>query len=90
MLTTVTARELTLDAAQSARSYRAGSKNLSPTQIKKLLDSRNDRDILEGLRKVISVCVQRVNPCSYRYWPALRLGRCSKNRVIAEVSTDDS
>jgi hypothetical protein len=27
-------------------------------QIKKLLDSRNDREVLDGLRKVISVCVK--------------------------------
>ncbi|KAL8940457.1 MAG: hypothetical protein Q9211_002253 [Gyalolechia sp. 1 TL-2023] len=54
-----TARDLTLEAAQSAGAAR--SLNPRPTrdlpflQIKKLLDSRNDREILEGLRKVISV-----------------------------------
>lgn len=52
-----TARELTLDAAQSARSSRGAIKNLPPAQIKKLLDSRSDRDVLDGLRKVISVSV---------------------------------
>ncbi|KAI4209878.1 MAG: hypothetical protein LQ351_007232 [Letrouitia transgressa] len=54
-----TARDLTLEAAQSA----ATSRNYNPRpirdlpflQVKKLLDSRNDREILEGLRKVISV-----------------------------------
>ncbi len=55
-----TARELTLEAAQSAgssRSFssRSSTRDLPFTQIKKLLDSRNDREILEGLRKVISV-----------------------------------
>lgn len=50
------ARDLTLDAAQAARSSRGGAaKTMSTQQIKKLLDSRNDREILEGLRKVVSV-----------------------------------
>ncbi|TVY34342.1 AP-3 complex subunit beta [Lachnellula subtilissima] len=49
------ARELTLDAAQSARSSRSSLKTMSTAQIKKLLDSRNDREVLEGLRRVISV-----------------------------------
>ncbi|KAL8745252.1 MAG: hypothetical protein Q9190_002606 [Brigantiaea leucoxantha] len=61
-----TARELTLEAAQSAGASR--SFNLRPTrdlpflQVKKLLDSRNDREILEGLRKVISM-MYRSKPC---------------------------
>ncbi|KAL2066362.1 hypothetical protein VTL71DRAFT_2433 [Oculimacula yallundae] len=50
------ARELTLDAAQSARSSRSSNvKTLPAAQIKKLLDSRNEREVLEGLRKVISM-----------------------------------
>ena len=54
------ARDLTLEAAQSAGSTRGfgtrgTSKDLMFPQVKKLLDSRNDREILEGLRKVISV-----------------------------------
>ncbi|KAA8570889.1 hypothetical protein EYC84_000278 [Monilinia fructicola] len=58
------ARELTLDAAQSARNSRgAGAlKTLPPQQIKKLLDSRHDREVLEGLRKVISM-MYRSQPC---------------------------
>ncbi|ESZ95362.1 hypothetical protein SBOR_4218 [Sclerotinia borealis F-4128] len=58
------ARELTLDAAQSARSSRgaAALKTLPPQQIKKLLDSRHDREVLEGLRKVISM-MYRSQPC---------------------------
>lgn len=50
-----TARDLTLDAAQAARSSRTTPKSLSTAQIRKLLDSRNDREVLDGLRKVISV-----------------------------------
>lgn len=54
------ARDLTLEAAQSASSSRSlrsteTSRVPSSAQIKKLLDSRNDREILDGLRKVISV-----------------------------------
>ncbi|KAI9051652.1 hypothetical protein LZ554_004694 [Drepanopeziza brunnea f. sp. 'monogermtubi'] len=50
------ARELTLDAAQGARSSRSSAVKTLPTaQIKKLLDSRNEREALEGLRKVISM-----------------------------------
>ena len=55
LLTPYLARDLTLDAALVARSSRTSTRNVSPAQVKKLLDSRNDRDILDGLRKVISV-----------------------------------
>lgn len=58
MLTLLTARDLTLDAAQAARSSRSSTKIPPAAQIKKLLDSRNDREVLDGLRKVTSVCVQ--------------------------------
>ncbi|KAF3483124.1 beta adaptin [Arthroderma uncinatum] len=63
-----TARELTLEAAQSASSVRSlrpssyAPRTASISQIKKLLDSRNDRDILDGLRKVISL-MYRAEPC---------------------------
>ncbi|RDA95055.1 hypothetical protein CP533_2172 [Ophiocordyceps camponoti-saundersi (nom. inval.)] len=50
-----TARELTLDAAQATRGARASSRPLDRTQMKKLLDSRNDREVLEGLRRVVSM-----------------------------------
>ncbi|KAM5454810.1 AP-3 complex subunit beta [Microsporum audouinii] len=62
------ARELTLEAAQSASSVRSLRPSSYPprtgsvSQIKKLLDSRNDRDILDGLRKVISL-MYRAEPC---------------------------
>lgn len=54
---TSAARELTLDAANAARSSRGNvnAKSLPPAQIKKLLDSRHEREVLEGLRKVIFV-----------------------------------
>ncbi|KAI0013013.1 ARM repeat-containing protein [Xylariaceae sp. FL0662B] len=49
------ARELTLDAAQAARSSRSTIRSLPIAQLKKLLDSRNDREVLDGLRRVISM-----------------------------------
>lgn len=59
------ARELTIDAAQAAQTGRrvkskASSRGLSFAKLRKLLDSRNDRDVLEGLRKVISVVYSTV------------------------------
>lgn len=55
-----TARELTLEAAQSAAINRTSStdyssKTYSPAHIKKLLDSRHEREVLDGMRRVISV-----------------------------------
>ena len=60
-LNTTAARELTVEAAQIAGSARTvnsrpSHRDLPFAQVKKLLDSRNDREILEGLRKVIDVC----------------------------------
>ena len=49
------ARELTLDAAQATRGVRTSSKLLDRNQMRKLLDSRNEREVLEGLRRVIAV-----------------------------------
>ncbi|KAL7804699.1 adaptin N terminal region domain-containing protein [Trichoderma aethiopicum] len=49
------ARELTLDAAQATRGVRTMSKTLDRNQMRKLLDSRNDREVLEGLRRVIAM-----------------------------------
>ncbi|KAI9827193.1 MAG: AP-3 complex subunit beta [Thelocarpon impressellum] len=61
-----TARDLTLEAASSASAVRASSarglssggssaRPIPPQALKKLLDSRNERDVLDGLRKVISL-----------------------------------
>ena len=52
------ARDLTLEASQAASKLfksNSSSRNLSSTKLKALLDSRNDKEILEGLRRVISV-----------------------------------
>ncbi|RAH44472.1 AP-3 complex subunit beta [Aspergillus brunneoviolaceus CBS 621.78] len=55
-----TARELTLEAAQSAALNRGSStgvspRNLTASHIKKLLDSRSDREVLDGMRRVITL-----------------------------------
>lgn len=44
--------------------------NVSFSQLKKLLDSRNDREILDGMRKVISVGDQ--NGLIYTYVPVVQ------------------
>ena len=56
-LTEARARDLTLEAAGTARTVntRPSNRDLPFSQVKKLLDSRNDREILDGLRKVITV-----------------------------------
>ncbi|KAJ5086499.1 hypothetical protein NUU61_007806 [Penicillium alfredii] len=63
-----TARELTLEAAQSAASNRSSkpdysSRTYNATHIKRLLDSRHEREVLDGMRRVISLM--------YRSEPAL-------------------
>jgi AP-3 complex subunit beta len=51
-----TARDLTLEAARDASNVRRTStKELPSGQLKKLLDSRTEREILEGLRRVVTV-----------------------------------
>ncbi|QQK44238.1 AP-3 adaptor complex subunit beta, putative [Penicillium digitatum] len=55
-----TARELTIEAAQSAAINRTSSTDFnsraySPALIKKLLDSRHEREVLDGMRRVISL-----------------------------------
>ena len=54
------ARDLTIEAAQSASAVRSAGgraviKDPPFVQVKKLLDSRHDREVLEGLKKVVSV-----------------------------------
>ncbi|KAJ5246298.1 hypothetical protein N7468_001281 [Penicillium chermesinum] len=54
-----TARELTLEAAQSASSRGLkpdySSRSYTPAHIKNLLDSRHDKEVLDGLRRVITL-----------------------------------
>lgn len=54
------ARDLTLEAAQAiglTKTFKSGSsyKTIPFAKLKALLDSRSDRDILDGLKRVISV-----------------------------------
>jgi hypothetical protein len=54
------ARDLTVEAAQSiTKAIKGGSSsarnNVPPAKLKALLDSRSDRDILDGLRRVVAV-----------------------------------
>ena len=55
-----------MEAAQSATLTRGSStglvsRNHSASQIKKLLESRNDREVLDGMRKVIAVRLGQSN-----------------------------
>ncbi|KAF2855858.1 ARM repeat-containing protein [Plenodomus tracheiphilus IPT5] len=61
-----TARDLTLEAARDAsNARRTTTKELPSGQLKKLLDSRSEREILEGLRRVVTM--------SYRQPPSQTL-----------------
>lgn len=59
------ARDLTVDAAQAmSKALKGGgssSRNIPFTKLKALLDSRSDRDILDGLKRVLSVRAMVVN-----------------------------
>ena len=58
------ARDLTLEAARDAASVRSrtSTKMLPSGQLKKLLDSRSERDVLEGLRRVVTVRLFVLSP----------------------------
>ncbi|KAF9739288.1 AP-3 complex subunit beta-2 [Paraphaeosphaeria minitans] len=62
-----TARDLTLEAARDAANARGKTsiKMLPSGQLKKLLDSRSERDVVEGLRRVVTM--------SYRQPPSQTL-----------------
>lgn len=58
--TNISARDLTLEAARDASALKRPSRDsVSTAQIKKLLDSRSEREVLEGLRRVIAVLFPR-------------------------------
>jgi len=56
------ARDLTLEAARDAGALRkppsSSVSTASSAQLKKLLDSRNEREVLDGLRRVVAVRAQ--------------------------------
>lgn len=53
------ARDLTLEAARDAGALRkppsSSVSTASSARLKRLLDSRNEREVLEGLRRVVAV-----------------------------------
>lgn len=65
------ARELTIEAAQSAGNRGSktdfSSRSYSPAHIKNLLDSRHDKEVLDGMRRVITVPddLTRTTPLDY-------------------------
>ncbi|KAK5165278.1 AP-3 complex subunit beta [Saxophila tyrrhenica] len=65
-----TARDLTLEAAQQAGPRRA-TKPLPAQQIKKLLDSRNEREVLDGLRRVIAMQYAKPAQPTLTFFPSV-------------------
>ena len=64
------ARDLTLEAASSVGpgrnvNYRSSTRELSFTQVKKLLESRHDREILDGLRRIVAMVCQSRDALPY-------------------------
>ncbi|KAJ5587273.1 uncharacterized protein N7459_003038 [Penicillium hispanicum] len=83
-----TARELTLEAAQSAASNRSSkpdyaSRAYSTSHIKKLLDSRHEREVLDGLRRVISL-MYRSEP-SLPFFSAVVKNAASANLEVKKL-----
>lgn len=60
------ARDLTVDAAQAlGKALKGGgssARNIPFQKLKALLDSRSDRDILDGMKRVIAVRFARHGP----------------------------
>ncbi|PSK59406.1 hypothetical protein B9Z65_3730 [Elsinoe australis] len=65
------ARELTLEASRDASSARRPLRPLPPAQIQKLLDSRSERDVLEGLRRVIAMQYTSSLSTTLPFFPAV-------------------
>ncbi|KAJ5832719.1 hypothetical protein N7474_001030 [Penicillium riverlandense] len=83
-----TARELTLEAAQSAASNRSSkpdysSRTYSVAHIKKLLDSRHEREVLDGMRRVISL-MYRSEP-SLPFFSAVVKNAASANLEVKKL-----
>ncbi|KAK3716160.1 AP-3 complex subunit beta [Vermiconidia calcicola] len=65
-----TARDLTLEAAQQAGPRKA-PRPIPAQQIKKLLDSRNEREVLDGLRRVIAMQYAVPAQSTLTFFPAV-------------------
>ena len=67
-----TARDLTLEAARDVGPRKTPSRpSLPPAQIKKLLDSRHEREVLDGLRRVIALQYAHPPQPTLTYFPAV-------------------
>ena len=56
------ARELTIEAGALSSARKSSTRVLPAAQLKKLLDSKHERDVLEGLRRVIAVMHPLLDP----------------------------
>ncbi|OQO09669.1 hypothetical protein B0A48_05071 [Cryoendolithus antarcticus] len=65
-----TARDLTLEAAKDVGPRRQ-LKAMPAAQIKKLLDSRNERDVLDGLRRIIAMQYASPPQPTLTFFPAV-------------------
>ncbi|KAJ5656452.1 hypothetical protein N7507_008402 [Penicillium longicatenatum] len=83
-----TARELTLEAAQSAASNRilkteSSSRSYSVPHIKKLLDSRHEREVLDGMKKVIALMYR--SESSHPFFSAVVKNAASANLEVKKL-----
>nr|POE72366.1 ap-3 complex subunit beta-1 [Quercus suber] len=70
ILTYFAARDLTLEAARDV-GPRKSTRPLPTPQIKKLLDSRHEREVLDGLRRVIAMQYARPSQPTLTFFPAV-------------------
>ncbi|KAI9862214.1 MAG: AP-3 complex subunit beta [Vezdaea acicularis] len=86
-----TARDLTLEAAQNAsnaRGFRPSNtvnSALPLSSLKKLLDSRHERDVLEGLRKVIAMLYRPSSPPTSPLFSSVIKNIASPNPTIKKL-----
>ncbi|KAF2102873.1 ARM repeat-containing protein [Rhizodiscina lignyota] len=59
------ARELTIEAGALSSARKSSTRVLPAAQIKKLLDSKHERDVLEGLRRVIAMDYRNLPTLTY-------------------------
>jgi AP-3 complex subunit beta len=80
------ARDLTIEAARDAASARRSStKPIPPSTLKKLLDSRREADILEGLRRVVTIFYTQSASATLPYFTAVIKNVASTNPEIKKL-----
>lgn len=52
----IAARDLTLEAARDASVARKTRRQIPPAQLRTLLESRKEGEVIDGLRRVLAVC----------------------------------